>query len=107
MSRIRLLRTTSFRLATIYLALFTASALALGVFVYVSIRHEILADFDERIVEETDALQSAFAEGGRERLAQIIEARGESGGGFSYGLEGPDGKPLAGDLRAPEGGAGG
>ena len=50
--RIRLLRTASFRLATIYLALFTASALALGAFVYLSIRHEILTDFDERIVEE-------------------------------------------------------
>ena len=107
MSRIRLLRTTSFRLATIYLALFTASALALGAFVYLSIRHEILADFDDRIVEETDTLQSAFTQGGRERLAGIIEARGASGGGFSYGLQGPDGKLLAGDLRAPAGSPGG
>ena len=74
MSRIRLLRTTSFRLATIYLALFTASALVLGAFIYVSIRHEILADFDERIVEESSALRAAFAEGGRERLAQILES---------------------------------
>ena len=106
MSRIRLLRTTSFRLATIYLALFTASALALGAFVYLSIRHEILADFDERIAEETDALQTAFAQGGRDRLEKILEARGASGGGFSYGLEGPDGKLLAGDLRAPAGSAG-
>jgi signal transduction histidine kinase len=105
-SRIRLLRTTSFRLATIYLALFTASALALGAFVYLSIRHEILADFDERIVEETDALRTALAQGGRERLAQMIEARGARGGGFSYGLQGPDGSLLAGDLRAPAGGAG-
>jgi len=105
-SRIRLLRTTSFRLATIYLALFTASALALGAFVYLSIRHEILADFDERIVEETDALRAAFSQGGRERLAQMIEARGASGGGFSYGLQGPDGSLLAGNLRAPAGSAG-
>ncbi len=106
-SRIRLLRTTSFRLATIYLALFAASALALGAFVYFSIRHEILADFDERIVEETDVLQRAFAQGGRERLAHILEARGESGGGLAYGLEGPDGKLLAGDLAAPMRGPGG
>jgi signal transduction histidine kinase len=100
-SRIRLLRTTSFRLATIYLALFTASALVLGTFIYFSIRHEILADFDERIVEESSALQDAFAEGGRERLAQILESRGSSGGGFAYGLAGPDGRPLVGDLRDP------
>ncbi len=65
MSRIRLLRTASFRLAILYLALFTASALALGAFVYLSVRHEILTDFDERIAEESEALKSAFADGGR------------------------------------------
>jgi signal transduction histidine kinase len=105
-SRIRLLRTASFRLATIYLALFTASALALGAFVYRSIRHEILADFDERIVEETSALQDTFAKGGREPLAKMLEARGSSGGGFAYGLESPDGDLLAGDLRVPKTAAG-
>ena len=78
MSRIRLLRTASFRLAALYLALFTASALALGAFVYLSVRHEILTDFDERIAEESDALKSAFAEGGRDRLAGIIDARGSA-----------------------------
>jgi HAMP domain-containing protein len=106
-SRIRLLRTASFRLATIYLALFTASALALGAFVYLTIRHEILADFDDRIVEETDALQNAFAAGGRDRLAEMLEARGSSGGAFAYGLESPDGKLVAGDLRAPAASAAG
>ena len=50
-SGIRLLRTASFRLAVLYLVLFTASALALGAFVYVSVQHEILTDFDERVVE--------------------------------------------------------
>ncbi len=98
MSRIRLLKTASFRLAALYLALFTASALALGAFVYLSVRHEILTDFDERIVEESDALKSAFADGGRNRLAGIIDARGSGGAGFAYGLVGADGKPLAGDL---------
>jgi signal transduction histidine kinase len=104
--RIRLLRTASFRLATLYLALFTASALALGAFVYVSVRRDILTDFDERIIEETGALKSDFADGGRERLAGIIEARGSGGAGFSYGLVGPDGKLIAGDLRVPAAGVG-
>jgi signal transduction histidine kinase len=104
-SRIRLLRTASFRLAVLYLALFTASALALGAFVYMSVQREILIDFDERIIEETDALKSDFAAGGRERLAGIIEARGSGGAGFSYGLAGPDGRPIAGDLRATAAGA--
>ena len=107
MSRIRLLRTASFRLAVLYLTLFTASALALGVFVYMSVKREILTDFDERIVEETDTLKSDFAAGGRERLAGIIEARGSGGAGFSYGLVGPDGKRIAGDLRVSAAGADG
>ena len=105
MSRIRLLRTASFRLAALYLALFTASALALGAFVYLSVRHEILTDFDDRIVEETDALKSVFDNDGRDKLAAIIEARGSSGAGFAYGLIGRDGKPIAGDLRVPARGA--
>ena len=100
MSRIRLLRTASFRLAATYLALFTLSALGLGVFVYLSVRREILADFDERIIEETDALHTTFAREGRERLAAIIAARGSSSGAFTYGLESPDGKHLVGELGA-------
>ena len=102
MFRVRLLRTASFRLAAIYLALFVASALTLGAFVYFSIRHEVLAEFHERINEESDALRAAFADGGRRRLAAMIEARG-SGGGFDYGLIAPDGARLAGDLTAPKG----
>jgi signal transduction histidine kinase len=96
-SRIRLLRSTSFRLAAIYLALFVASALALGAFIYVSVRREILADFDDRIVEETGALRDAFDEGGRGRLAQAIESRGRRPS-FAYDLVGPDGLRLTGNL---------
>lgn len=105
MLRRRLLRTASFRLAALYLVLFTASALALGAFVYASVRRQILTDFDERIIEETDALKRDYAGGGRERLAEIIEARG-SGAGLSYGLAAPDGKPIAGELRFPSNRAG-
>jgi signal transduction histidine kinase len=81
--------------------LFTASALALGAFAYLSVRREILTDFDERITEETDALKDVFAHDGPGKLADLIEARGSSGGGFAYGLLGPDGKRIAGDLQAP------
>jgi signal transduction histidine kinase len=101
-SRVRLLRTASFRLAAIYLALFVASALALGAFVYLSIRHEILTDFDERIIEESNSLRAAHVDGGRQQLADMIKARG-SGGSLAYGLVGPDGAQLAGELRAPKG----
>jgi signal transduction histidine kinase len=100
--RLRLVRTTSFRLVAIYLLLFTLSALALGAFVYLSVRREILADFDERIAEETDSLQRIFAREGRDRLTEILEARGaSSGGALIYGLQGRDGRRLAGNLSAP------
>jgi HAMP domain-containing protein len=95
---IRLIRTTSFRLAAIYLLLFTLSALALGILVYISVRREILAEFDDRIQEETDALQGVFTQEGRERLTQTIDARGSAGGALAYGLEDPAGERLAGDL---------
>jgi signal transduction histidine kinase len=104
-SRTTLLRTASFRLAALYLALFTASALALGAFVYISVRREILADFDERIVEETETLKGVYSDAGRDRLTSIIEARSSVGGGFAYGLFGPDGRRIAGDLRVPAKGA--
>jgi len=106
--RLSLVRTTSFRLAAIYLLLFTLSALALGAFVYLSVRREILADFDERIVEETDSLQRIFAREGRERLAEILQARrSSSGGALSYGLQSRGGRQLAGNLSARAAGAGG
>jgi signal transduction histidine kinase len=82
-----------------YLLLFTASALALGAFVYVSVRREILADFDDRIVEETDSLKQIFADQGHARLAAVLDARG-SGGALVYGLEEPDGKLIAGNVEA-------
>ncbi len=107
MPRLSLVRTTSFRLAAIYLLLFTLSALALGASVYLSVRHEILADFDERIVEETDSLEGIFANEGRKRLTEILEARGSSGGALTYGLQSPDGRQLEGNLSAPVAGAGG
>ena len=103
MSRVPLLRTASFRLAALYLALFTASALALGAFVYLSVRHEIMNDFDDRIVEETEALVGVFKDGGRDKVRAVIELRGSGGAGFTYGLVGPDGIAIAGDLRIPAG----
>ena len=101
MRRARLLRTASFRLAALYLALFAASTAALGAFVYWSIRHEILADFDEGIVEERDALQHIFASRGRDALTAALDARTPSGGRPTIGLWGPDARRLGGDLELP------
>jgi hypothetical protein len=77
--------------------------MALGASIYFSIRHQILSEFDERITEETDALNKVFQEKGRDRLVEIIQARGSSGGSLDYGLVSPEGKQLAGDLQTPVG----
>jgi signal transduction histidine kinase len=98
--QIRLIRSTSFRLAAIYLLLFTLSVLLLGVFVYASVRREIARDFDARIVEESLSLQSDFATHGLAWLEDAIAARGVGGGALAYGLKDAHGKALAGDLTA-------
>ena len=100
MSRARLLRTLSFRLTAIYLVVFVASTLALGAFVYVSIRREVREQFDNRIVEETDALRRILAGQGRGRLSSVLSARGSGGGALAYGLLDSNCALLAGDLRA-------
>ena len=99
MRRTRLLRTASFRLAAIYLALFSASTVALGAFVYWSIRHEILADFNEGIVEERDTLQHIFDSRGRVALTAVLDARAASGGRPTAGLWGADARRLGGDME--------
>lgn len=101
MRRTRLFRTASFRLAALYLALFAASTVALGAFVYWSIRREILADFDEGIVEEREVLKHIFASRGRDALTSILDARAASGGRPTAGLWGPDGQRLGGDMELP------
>ena len=101
MPRTRLLRTASFRLATLYLALFATSTVALGAVVYWSIRHEILADFDEGIVEERDALQHIFTSRGREALSSVLDARAASGGRPTAALLGQDTHRLGGDMGLP------
>jgi signal transduction histidine kinase len=96
--RNRLLRTASFRLAALYLALFAASTIALGAFVFWSVRHQILVDFDEEIVEERDALQQIFVTRGRDALIAVLNASAASGGRSTAGLWGPDSQRLGGDV---------
>ncbi|HEY1452630.1 MAG TPA: HAMP domain-containing sensor histidine kinase [Roseiarcus sp.] len=99
MRRNRLLRTASFRLAALYLALFAASTIALGAFVYRSIRHEILVDFDQEIVEERDALQHIFDTRGRDALIAVLNASAASGAHSTAALWGPDAQGLGGDME--------
>jgi signal transduction histidine kinase len=99
--RTSLFRTSSFRIAAIYLGLFSASVAALGATVYVAVRSEESAEIDGDIARESTALAREYSARGPERLQALIEARGGEASSFAYGLVDADGHPLAGDLAPP------
>jgi signal transduction histidine kinase len=101
--RTSLFRTSSFRLAAIYLALFTVSVLILGAVVYFVVWREIAGEIDADIQGETSTLVREFAAHGRDRLQTIIEMRSRGGGSFVYGLEDAQGRLVAGELAAKPG----
>lgn len=106
MPRTRLFRTSSFRLAAIYLALFTVSVVILGAVVYAVVRSEVVAEIDQDIQGESAGLISEYAAHGRERLESLIALRSGIAGSFVYGLVDASGKLLAGEMTAPPGAAG-
>ena len=103
MPQTRLFRTSSFRLAAIYLALFTVSVLFLGAVVYAVVHTQIAAEIDQDIDDESAALLKAYSTHGRDRLQALIPTRG---GSFAYGLVDANGKLIAGELAAPPDAAG-
>ena len=103
MPQTRLFRTSSFRLAAIYLALFTVSVLILGAVVYAVVHTQIAAEIDQDIGDESAALLKEYSAHGRDRLQVLIPTRG---GSFAYGLVGADGRLIAGELAAPAGAGG-
>ena len=103
MPQTRLFRTSSFRLAAIYLALFTVSVLILGAVVYAVVHTQIAAEIDQDIGDESAALLKEYSAHGRDRLQALIPTRG---GSFAYGLVGADGRLIAGELAAPAGAGG-
>jgi methyl-accepting chemotaxis protein len=97
-SLLRVIRTTSFRLTTIYLVVFALSIMILGVAVYFSVGHEIVSQIDERLMEETAALRADLAANGLAQLTKDIRARSGAAGALAYRLEDRTGRPLAGNL---------
>ena len=61
MPQTRLFRTSSFRLAAIYLALFTVSVLFLGAVVYAVVHTQIAAEIDQDIDGESAALLKEYS----------------------------------------------
>jgi signal transduction histidine kinase len=94
----KILRTTSFRLVTLYLGVFTLSVSILGVVVYFSVGRQIEIEFDERVGTETQTLQDYSKANGIDRLAEEVRLRTLQAASLDYRLEDSAGHFLAGNL---------
>jgi signal transduction histidine kinase len=97
----RLIRTASFRLATLYVVVFALSVIVLGAVVYFSVGREISTAVDERLREDTEKLQGVYRTNGLDKLVQVVSARVLEAGSLDYRLEDASGRLLAGNLPSP------
>jgi signal transduction histidine kinase len=89
----------------LYVALFIASAFALGMVVFFTARSALQQQIAARIEGETAVLRGEFCSGGLPRLLAVIAGRGQAPGSLDYLVQDPHGQKLAGDMRpitAPE-----
>ncbi|HXQ47679.1 MAG TPA: HAMP domain-containing sensor histidine kinase [Caulobacteraceae bacterium] len=91
-------RSTSARLAAVYTAAFALSVVVLGAITFFTTRAAMRQQFDARISAEASALAQEFNTEGLTGVVQAVEERERTPGALDYGLEGPDGRPLAGQL---------
>ncbi|HYE51232.1 MAG TPA: HAMP domain-containing sensor histidine kinase [Azospirillaceae bacterium] len=97
----RLLRTTTFRLALVYLALFLGSVMLVLWTVYWSTTGFITRQADESVKAEVGALLGRWQQGGVGALASAVSERARPGGGDGlYLLVLPTFTPLTGNLNA-------
>ena len=91
-------RSASLRLAALYTVAFTAAVAVLGLVTLVTTRGALTRQFDARILSESAALAQEFRVEGLNGVAQAVEERDRTPGALDYGLESPDGRPIAGRL---------
>ncbi len=94
----RVLRSSTFRLALIYAALFGASAAAILGFVYWNTAVFVAKQTDETIQIEITGLAERYGEEGIRGLRRIIEARSKDQRKSLYLLTLPNRRPMAGNL---------
>jgi signal transduction histidine kinase len=99
----RVLRTVSFRLAALYLILFSGSVTVLGAVVLVTARSALEQQMRAQIEAELTALEEAHATHGLANLVTEATERGKGNRAFDYLVEDRDGRRLAGDLPSTGG----
>lgn len=99
-------RSTTFRLAAIYTALFACAVVLLGVVTLLTTRTTLMQQFDARIRAESEALNREFRIEGYEGLLRAVQQRDRTPGALNYGLETLSGQRLAGRLAGAGAGSG-
>lgn len=99
-------RSTSLRLAGLYTLGFAISVVILGVVTLFSTRHALSEQFDARIEAESAALVLEYHSEGLEGVIQAIHERDQTPGALEFGVQGPNGEPLAGRLARTRTGMG-
>ncbi len=104
MPLLRILNTTTFRLALAYMVLFALSGLALIAIVYWSTASFMARQTDATVAAEIRGLEEQFRTGGIQRVIAVIQSRSRAAGDSLYLLARQDGTVLVGNLSAwPEG----
>ena len=93
-----LLRTSTFRLAVIYLALFAASAITVLAYVYWNTAGFLGRQTDEAVQAEITGLAEQYAQGGLPLLVHTVIQRSRDPGQSIYLVLDPAGRVLAGTL---------
>lgn len=96
----RLFRTASFRLAALYLLLFTASAAALGGAVFWMTHESIMQQLQSRIRYAMDHLVEADRSDGIAGLIRHVQFYARGAGALDYLVQSPQGARLAGQIPA-------
>ncbi len=96
----KLLKTTTFKLAAIYLLVFAVSAAAVLFYVYWSTAGLLARQTDATIKAEITGLEEQYRQGGLNRLINVIRKRARKDSADVYLLTDFRGRPLAGNLAA-------
>lgn len=99
MFQVKLLNTSTFRAALLYLTLFTLSVAALLFYLFWNTSQLMREQTDEAILADILSLSTSFKSGGVPRLARSVSALSRDPRLSIYLLLDPEGRPVAGNLN--------
>lgn len=96
----KIFRTSTFRLAAIYLLLFALSTATILGYVYYSTVNLLQRQTEDTIRAEVEGLADQYRIRGMSGILDVVQRRSLQKGGGLYALNGPDGAHIAGNLVA-------